>query len=547
VSIQTLVVVTGAVLLIVFANTVSRRVRVAGPLLLMLLGVGISLLPFVPAITVQPSVILVGVLPPLLYSAAVSAPAIEFRRELGAISGLAFALVIVSSLVLGGLFVLLIPGLGFPLAVALGAILSPTDAVATSIVRKLGAPRRILTMLEGESMLNDASALVLLRTAVAAAAASFSFVSTLGAFAWSVVSAVVIGCAVGAVALWLRARISSPTANTAIGLTVPYLAFVPTEAVGGSGLVAAVAAGVLCGQGAVRMLTPEQRISDKATWGTIEFVLEGAVFLGMGLELWGLAQDNIRAHEGLATPLLIAGAAFVVLILVRAAYAFTVPRLQSAHARRRSSAATQSKRRRRDPAQVQRRQADAVYYSSSPLSWRHSTLLVWAGMRGAVTLAAAQTLPADAPHRELLVLTAFVVAGGSLLVQGLTLPSLVRVLGLTGSEKAGPPYAEIRAIDAALRRTAQRAVGRSDIRLGDRSTVSGAVRAAAIPQLVAGEERAARGPESLNSDLALVRVMRARLHELGRSGRYSTAALRYVMDELDATEISIKLHLESQK
>jgi len=417
-------------------------------------------------------------------------------------------------------------------------------------------------MLEGESLLNDASALVLLRTAVAAAAASFSFVATVGSFVWAVFSAVVIGGAVGAGALWLRARISSPTANTAIGLTVPYLASIPAEAVGGSGLVAAVAAGVLCGQGAIRMLTPEQRISDKATWGTIEFVLEGGLFLVMGLQLWGLVQADFAADDHIADPLLIAGAALLALILVRAAYVFTGLRFESARARRRSQRDPRGRSRRRTKqsrpehdeaaqsgterrvARSRRRQADRAYFDGAPLTWKHSTVVVWAGMRGAVTLAAAQTLPAQTPHRKLLLLVAFLVAAGSLLLQGLTLPGLVRVLGLKRAGAAGRPYEEIRRIDADLRRTAKRAVEQGATGIVE-VPVGGP--AASVPQLVGGDRSTSQAPDRLESDLALVRIMRRRLHELGRSGAYSTAALRYVMDELDASEISIKLHLESER
>src|SRR5690606_7397022 len=286
-----------------------------GPLILVAIGLGVSMIPAVSAISIPPELILVGVLPPLLYSAAVSAPAIEFRRDLAAISGLSVVLVIFSSLVLGLLFLWLIPEIGFPLAVALGAILSPTDAVATSVVRKLGVPRRVVTVLEGESLLNDATALVLLRTALVAVAAGFSFLSTVGSLLWAVFAALLVGAVVGLIALRLRAWMSSATANTALGLTIPYLAYLPAEALGGSGLVAAVVAGIVCGQGALRWLTPEQRISDKFNWRTIEFLLEGAIFLIMGLELYGIVENNFAADHGLLRGAAIAALAFIVLIV----------------------------------------------------------------------------------------------------------------------------------------------------------------------------------------------------------------------------------------
>ena len=167
---EVLIVVIVAILVIALATAVAPKLGIAGPLILLLVGAAVSVLPFVEIPEIDPEWILVGVLPPLLYSAAVSLPAIEFRRDFGPIAGLSFLLVIVSSIVLGLFFIAVIPGIQPAIAVALGAILSPTDAVATSIVKRLGVSRRVVTMLEGESLLNDATALVLLRTMIASVA-----------------------------------------------------------------------------------------------------------------------------------------------------------------------------------------------------------------------------------------------------------------------------------------------------------------------------------------------------------------------------------------
>ncbi|GAA1918698.1 sodium:proton antiporter [Microbacterium aoyamense] len=545
-SIEVLLLIVIAVIVIVFASTFASRIGVAGPLVLVAVGVGISLIPAVPAFAVEPALILVGVLPPLLYSSAVSAPAIELRRDLRAIGGLAILLVIVSSVLLGLFFWWAIPGLGLPLGIALGAILSPTDAVATSIVRKQGVPRRVVTLLEGESLLNDATALVLLRTAIAATAAGFSFVATLGAFAWAVLSAVVIGAAAGFLALRLRMWTRNATASTAVGLVVPYLAYLPTDAVGGSGLVAAVVAGVVCGQGAVRWLTPEQRISDRMTWRTVEFILEGAVFLIMGLELWGIVSKNLAADEGLLRGLGIAAAAFVLLILVRGAYVVPMLSFHGARVRR-------ATRRRLDPARApsERRagriRADVDYFESSPLTWRHSVVVTWAGMRGVVTLAAAQTLPRDTPERELLIFIAFAVAAGSLLIQGLTLPAVARLVGLGTATTTALPRRVLRDVDRRLREAAHEAIGSRSLRRAH-GTFSDEIYAHPpsrfLTVLDAPEEPSTR--ESLEFELAVIEVMRARLRQLAASGRYSTTVVRYIFDELDAYEISVKLHLESE-
>lgn len=548
-----LIAIVAGVVVIVFSNSLSSRIGVAGPLILVAVGVTVGFLPILPAISVAPNIILMGVLPPLLFSAAVSAPAIEFRRDLSAISGLAMLLVVVSAVVLGVFFWWAIPGLGFPLAVALGAILSPTDAVATTIVKKVGAPRRVVTILEGESLLNDASALVLMRTAVVAAASGFSFLTTLGTFAWAVVSALVVGGIAGFIALRLRALTSSATANTALGLTVPYLAYLPTEALGGSGLVAAVAAGVVCGQGSVRWLTPDQRISDKLTWRTIAFVLEGAVFLLMGLELWGIVTRSETGDVGLLTGLGIAAGAFVLLMLVRTAYVLPMMSLHTARVRRlvrrriekQDAAATTGPQSSR----ATRVHADRAYYEASELTARHSAVIVWAGMRGAVTLAAAQTLPTETPQRDLLVFIAFAVSAGSLLIQGLTLPAVARWVGLRRDGAAGPPRKEIKRLNRELGDAAAAAAESGTLRRADRSPFSEAVRLAEPSRLLTPMHASAEigTEEALEYQLALTAVMRARLHVLGQSGYYSTVALRYVLDELDAVEISLRLHLESER
>ena len=179
---ELLFIIVIAVVAIVLVTALAQKLGVAGPLLLVALGIGVSLLPFVHMPEIDPEWILVGVLPPLLYSAAVNLPALEFRRDFRPIAGLAVVLVVVSALVLGVFFWLVIPGVGLPLGIALGAILSPTDAVATSIAKRLGIAPRVVTMLEGESLLNDATALVLLRTAIAAIAGSFSLWGAVGAF-----------------------------------------------------------------------------------------------------------------------------------------------------------------------------------------------------------------------------------------------------------------------------------------------------------------------------------------------------------------------------
>lgn len=587
---ELLVLAVLGIVVIALATAVAPKINIAGPLILVLIGIGVGLLPFVSVPQVNPDFILVGVLPPLLYSAAVALPAIEFRRDFGPIAGLSFLLVIVSSIVIAAFLMLVIPGLNPAIAVAVGAILSPTDAVATSIVKRLGVSGRVVTMLEGESLLNDATALVLLRTMITTAAISTAGsaaedaevgVGFLPAFAWGVVVAVVVGAIVGYLNLRLRSLIGHSAANTAIGFVIPFVAYVPTEELGGSGLVAAVVAGIVTGQGSARWFTPEQRMSDEHNWRTIEVMLEGAVFLLMGLELKEIVTGNVQEHNGLGTGIGIAAGALGLLLVVRAAYVAVLVWAQSRRARGRqrkrleqigeridaiASSPTLPERgpgrgrpRSIDDPRAQRRLAsmrsrvarslsDLNYYQASPLGWKHGAVIVWAGMRGVVTLAAAQTLPANTPERALLVFVAFAVAVGSLMLQGFTLPWLVRMLHLQPTGDNALDRAEQSDLDDRLREAAASALSDPALRRRD-----GRPFPADLVEFVGtklldppDDETTAAARDALELRLVLIEAMRRRLNELSSGGAFSTAALRHALAELDADQLSLELRLDDE-
>ena len=572
---EELLIAVAAVVVIACAGTLGRKLNVATPLILVSVGVVVSLLPFVHIPQLDPEIILVGILPPLLYSAAVSLPAIEFRRDFGPIAGLSVVLVVISALVLGLVFSVLIPGLGLPLSFALGAILSPTDAVATSIVKKLGISRRVVTLLEGESLLNDATSLVILRTAVAAFfAGTATFGGAVGAFVWGSIIAVIVGVIVGLASLRLRALVHNSAATTAIGFVVPFAAFAPTEMLGGSGLVAAVAAGITMGQGSARWATPEQRLSDKATWQTIELVLEGAVFLIMGLELKEIIEESERTGQGVGGAALFALIAFGLVMVVRAAYVSLIVWAQSRRAREKQRERLEEFGSRleeiadspdftrkvpralrhgsreawlaRARIRIQRGLSDIDYFQASPLGWRNGTIIVWAGMRGVVTLAAAQTLPRETPERPTLILVAFLVAAGSLLLQGLTLPALVRALGLQGSGASAVTAEEQERLNDQLRDAAASALTSPTLRRDDGTPFA--------PDLVQDFGAMYTEPpdsgvsvlsrERIELRLALIGAMRVRLQEVSVGGEYSTPALRHSLAMLDADELSLRLQLD---
>ncbi|MDR2723354.1 MAG: sodium:proton antiporter [Cellulomonadaceae bacterium] len=490
-----LVVVLLGVIAIVGVSAASTQGRhsVAAPLMLVLLGAGISFIPGMPTIEIEPEWILAGVLPPLLYSTAVSLPTMDFRRDFAAIGTLAVVLVIITSVVLGFVFSALLPQLGLAGGIALGAILSPTDAVATSITKRLGAPPRVVTVLEGEGLLNDASALVLLRSAIAATAATVSFGHIVADFIWAVIGAVLVGFAVGSVGLWARKKIDSSALTTAVSFIVPFVAYLPAERLGASGLVAVVVAGLVTGHGAAKHLTPQDRMFDYSNWHTAETLLEGGLFLLMGLEASTLVKDVVSEHGSLWHAVGVAALAGVIVLAVRAL--FVAPLLYKLRMTAEKKAVNRERftqvqtrldarlavegnnetmtfppkpgwnqrppwgdeprvgtvstaRVKKFRTMLVRRAADIDYLVAKPLGRREGALIVWAGMRGVVTLAAALTLPTTIIHRSFLVLVAFGVAGGTLLVQGGTMPWVMRRLGIMGQGAVSPE--EMRAVRAVM-------------------------------------------------------------------------------------------------
>lgn len=451
-------VAVAAVIVVVAVTSFSDRVGVAAPIVLVVVGVGLSLVPGVPTVTMDPDVILSVVLPLLLYAAAVNMPATDFRRDVGTIGALSVGLVVVSAFVVGLLLWWILPDLGLAAAVALGAVVSPPDAVAaTAIGKRLGLPNRLVTILEGEGLVNDATALVLLRSAVVATAGSISVGGVLADFAYAVVVAVVVGALVGWISIQVRARLEQPVTSTAISLVVPFLAFIPAEHLHASGVLSVVVAGLVTGVKAPRLISSQARVAERTNWRTVLLLLEHGVFLVLGLQIT-LIVDEVRAGGlsvggALWLGLLVTVALFVVRLL------FVVPLVgvlsrQQRRAEGKSrwlDAASQrfddaverfqghprvSERRvshvRRSLA---RRQADAAFFRTEGVGRRGGLVLAWSGMRGVVTVAAAQTLPEDLPYRPQLILIAFTVAILTLVVQGGTLPLLIRLLGISGSSE----------------------------------------------------------------------------------------------------------------
>lgn len=549
---QLLVVIVAALVVIAAAKILGPRLGIAAPLLLVAIGVIASFLPVFESLHIEPEWILEGLLPPLLYSSAVSMPAMNFRREFGAISGLSVLLVIASSLLLGLFFMFAIPDLGFAWGVALGAIISPTDAVAGSIIKQASVSKRVVAMLDGESLLNDATALVLLRTAIFAAGASFSFWGAIGTFGYSVIVAVIVGWLVARLNLLVRKRVSDPTVNTVISFAVPFLASVPAELMGASGLVAAVVAGLVTGIRAPRELSPQNRLSDSQNWRTVELVLESAVFLTMGLQIKFIIESVEKDHAGVLPSILIALGALTLTIFIRAAYVAPLlsilkwrvrtsgkmqNRLQGMQENMSTSEGKQetldklSQRPGRKPTErdlerfavrITHGLADIDYFRREPLGWRDGTAVVWAGMRGAVTVAAAQTLPEDTPQHSVLVLIAYSVAVISLVVQGGTIGPLLRWIRPKddGSAVSAQTNSEVTRLFELMRASAE-----------------------SIPDLPRpdGEPTLETFAAAKAHRLARIAAQRTALLDARDDGTFDADVLADALENLDADEIAIEM------
>jgi len=575
------------VLVVVGVTALAPKVGVAPPLLLVAMGIAATLLPFVDSVTVPHEWVLGGVLPLLLYSSAVNTPAMEFRRDFRLISAFSVALVVVTAVVIGWVMTLIVPGLPLGIGIALGAIISPTDAVATAIVRQAGISPRIVTVLDGEAMFNDASALVLLRTAVAAVGVSLSLWEVVGQFLWAVAAAVAIGYPVGRLNLLVRSRIDHVTANVALSLVVPFIAYLPAERLGASGLVAAVTAGLVTGHGAARMLGAEDRLAERAVWRTVELLLESAVFLLVGLEVPTLAADLVEQGGSLAQAVLIAVVAASLAIALRAAFVTWSVWILARRNRRGSevrerldrlqvqlddghlpqvgnpSRTTRRGRRLRSMSRraaaegpstqaqlgrwqqlVSRRRADIDYLAAEQFGWREGVILVAAGMRGAVTIAAAQSLPEDTANRSLLVLAATLVAVGTLIVQGGSLRWLAGRLGLAGRAPDGDPELWA-ALQADLARAASHRLAGNLDGFPPELVEKVRERLNRVPGVEDEGFQAAGARETVSRIRALrLKVIAAQREELlaiRDLGTYPSAMLDASLAQLDAEQLGIEL------
>lgn len=484
-------------------------------------GMALAFVPFLPEVTVEPSFVLTFFLPPLLQSAAFFMPWRAFKANLRPILMLAVGLVLFTTLLVGIAAKLLLPDLPWAVCFALGAIVSPPDAVAAaSVLERMRLPRRLVVILEGESLVNDASGLILYNFAIAAVlTGGFSATAAAGRFVVVAAGGVGVGLLVGLGAAWVIRRLPETMLVITTSFLAAYAAYLLPERLGASGVLGTVACGLVLGWRAPKDLTPRARIEGKATWDVAVYLLNSALFLLIGMSLDELVERIERQSliEMIAIGLVIAA----VTILVRFVWVFPAAWL---------ARALLPPLKRRDPLP----------------SWRVLTIVSWAGMRGVVSLAAALAIPERLPDgtpfpgRDIVMVLTFVVILITLVGQATTLGPLIRRLGVTLPGADSDPHAATRALiaDVALAHLRGRASDPLDGAMAQDLLPEFEARAAAVRG--SGGAAAAAATARLSLYLETKRMQHRALLKLHREGRIEDETLRHLQEELDFDELRMR-------
>jgi monovalent cation/hydrogen antiporter len=438
--VELILVVVGAIVV----TAVAHRRGMEPALIIVVIGIVVSFMPGFEAPELDSHILLSLVLPPLLYSAALDFSFPTFLRNIRPILGLGVGLVVVTAfaVALVSSWLVLVP-LTFGTALVLGAIVAPPDAVtAVAVGRKLGLPKRVMAILTGESLINDAAALTLFSIAVAEVAGGHTFIQNpFLLFVYSAVVGPVVGAALGYVTLWIRRRLANPGLETVQGLVVPFAAFICAEELHASGVLAVVVAGFVVGNGTLGA-GYQTRLQERYVWNSVDVLLEAFVFAYIGLHLRFVLQDLREAHDSVAQVAVASAIVLLIVLVIRPLSVFAMfgRSKLSSHVESRLSVPVPTfggrgalgTKRREKPLNKWRSRIDR-----RTLSWQENVVVSWTGMRGVVTLAAAAAIPATTvdgapfPERATIQAIAFVVSVGTLLIQGWTLPPLIKRLHLS--------------------------------------------------------------------------------------------------------------------
>jgi Na+/H+ antiporter len=511
----------GGLLLVVAVTGLSRRVGWSAPLVLVAVGVGASFLPFTPTVQLKPDVVLIAVLPALLFAAALQTSFLEVRARGDSILALSVGLVLFSVVVVGlvtyWLVGAVVGGVTLAVGLAFGAILAPTDAVSVNALAGSGRmPRRLASLLEGEGLLNDATALVSLNTAIAAIMRpKDGFGGAFGDFATAVVGGVAVGVVVAWVIVRVRRRLKAPVLDTSISLATPYVAYLPAYLLGGSGFLAVVLTGIWLGYRAPSFQSAESRIAERINWRTVSFLLENGVFLLIGLQLKGIVVEAAKTDIGFLPGVLIIAGIYVSMVLARFVWVFAATLLY-----------------RLGPERLRERRWD----------WRTAIAISFAGVRGVVTLAAVFLLPVDrTPAVGFLQLAAFVIVVLSLM-QGLGVGPLVRLLHLP-LPNPEQDRMQIRTLVAEAQTAAIERLEREATEDDPTELVSSLRRSAEYRVMIGttDEQGMISQPDAYSRlRLQMLDSERAAVLDAQREGRYEDSVIDAVLGDFDSIEAALK-------
>lgn len=529
------------------------------PLLVTVVALAASFVPFVPNISIDGHVLLNIVLPPLLYSAALDVSFVGFHRALPQIRRLGVWLVVVTAAVVGLLAWWVMPSLTLPGALLLGAIVAPPDAVsAASIGRRLGLPRRVMTVLSGESLINDATSLTMFRVfAAILAGATVTVWGGVGQFLLAVGVGMLVGLVFGVALHQLRTRVDDAVVNGTFGLLAPFGAYAIAEELLGSGVIAVVAMGLFVGFNAPKT-SYATRQQEAPLWLSADFLLESFVFAYIGLQLPRVVADLTEGEGGPIVTLSVV--VLVAVLVVRPLFVYPAgawgrwwTRMRLRKWERLASApgvaSAQVRLRGRRPIsedQLRRR------LTETRLSWRDNAVISWAGMRGVVTLAtalaAADLAGLDARAADAIVVVAFVVTVGTLLLQGLTLPWLIRALGVVDDTEREEDARELLAV-----RERNRDAGKAYLREmrrtwadrhgSDQLPAFDAFAKRLVRVEADAEQAEAKARPTAEQFTALAKgwlaVRREMLLEERRAGNLSEEVMRELITAMDAEELAL--------
>jgi Na+/H+ antiporter len=525
-SVEITLLLCGLAVGVLACTWLADRIDVPAPFLLIVAGVVASYVPRVPQVELSEEVVLFGLLPPLLYSAAQGTSLVDFNRNRRPILLLSVGLVAFTTFGVGAVAHALLPDVSWPVALAIGAVVAPPDAVAaTAIGRRIGLPRRIVTILEGESLLNDATALVALGTALAVAEGSgFDLTMVALDFVVAAGGGVLVGIAFFLLVAKLRRHLDDPVLDSALSLVVPFAAYVTAEQLHASGVIAVVIAGLLLGHKAPILQTAQSRIAERLNWRTIAFILENTVFLLIGLQARWILEGAGNGELSWGRIAGVCAATLAACVVLRLVWVFPARYL------------------------IIRPGPDAQTGQRPP--WTYTFILGWAGMRGVVTLAAAFVIPDDTRYREVLLLMAFTVVAGTLFIQGLSLPWLARRLRVPGPDPAEDALARATLLQQASKAALHRL---RDLEYDDSQGVVDLIRQrldqrnfAAWERLATVSERESPSDLYARVRLEMLEAERQRVLEIRSAGTVPSEVVADVLAMLDVEESMLDIATEER-